>query len=188
MRKKLAIGAEAHIFLENDCVIKDRVKKAYRIPEIDLKLRRERTRREAKMLSALPVPGPRIMETGEFRLVMEEIKGEKLALVLEKSDYINIAKELGAGIRKMHDKGIIHGDLTTSNMILSGKVLFIDFGLSFQSHSAEDKAVDLHLLGQALESRHHAIHRECFQAVLQAYGDQKVIERLRIVGARGRNK
>jgi TP53 regulating kinase-like protein len=185
---KIALGAEAEIILESGSVIKDRIQKSYRIPEIDLKLRRERTRREAKMLKALPVPSPRLIESGEFSLTMEELKGKKLALVLENLDYTRICREVGEGIRRLHDKGIIHGDLTTSNMIFSDKVYFIDFGLSFQSHSLEDKAVDLHLLSQALESKHHSICKECFEQVLESYGDKNVIGRLKMVEARGRNK
>jgi TP53 regulating kinase-like protein len=73
-------------------------------------------------------------------------------------------------------------------MILKDKIYFIDFGLSFVSKKLEDKAVDLHLFRQALESRHHRIWEKCFSEFSKAYGDKAVLKRLEIVEARGRNK
>jgi Kae1-associated kinase Bud32 len=89
--------------------------------------------------------------------------------------------------------GIIHGDLTTSNMILNSEVFFIDFGLSFFSEKVEDKAVDLHLLRQALESKHYKVWEECFTAVRQGYEGtandaELVLKRLEVVESRGRYK
>lgn len=54
---------------------------------------------------------------------------------------------------------MIHGDLTTSNLILTAphdelNVYFIDFGLGYVSHSAEDKSVDLYVLERAFLSTH----------------------------------
>ena len=88
---------------------------------------------------------------------------------------------------------IIHGDLTTSNMILEKEIKFIDFGLSFFSTKDEDKAVDLHLFRQALESRHHTMWEKCFEAALKGYrlGNvdySSVLTRLEKVESRGRNK
>ena len=93
----------------------------------------------------------------------------------------------------MHDKKIIHGDLTTSNMIVrDGRVYFIDFGLGFESMKFEDKAADLHLLRQALESKHYQHYNECFEAVIEGYkqsGNYKdVFKRLEKVELRGRYK
>jgi len=95
-------------------------------------------------------------------------------------------REIGRSVRKLHDANIIHGDLTTSNMILKDKVYFIDFGLGFFSTRIEDKAVDLFLFKKALESKHHEVWEECFKEVLKAYGDQKVMERLKEIEKRGR--
>jgi Kae1-associated kinase Bud32 len=92
----------------------------------------------------------------------------------------------------MHDKDIIHGDLTTSNMILKEKVYFIDFGLGFNSTRIEDKAVDLHLLRQAFESKHYKHFEEFFKEVLEGYKLSKnwkeVLNRLEKVEMRGRYK
>ena len=99
----------------------------------------------------------------------------------------------------MHNNGIIHGDLTTSNIILgknsegvfSRKVFFIDFGLSFFSEKAEDKAVDLHLLKEGLESRHYKVWEECFKCAIDAYrkeakNSSETLKRLEAVEKRGR--
>ncbi|HLC62675.1 MAG TPA: O-sialoglycoprotein endopeptidase, partial [Candidatus Nanoarchaeia archaeon] len=80
---------------------------------------------------------------------------------------------------------------TTSNMIYSKEIYFIDFGLSFFSEKAEDKAVDLHLLKEALESKHYKIWEECFKSVLEAYKKEanksgETLKRLEAVEKRGR--
>ena len=188
--KMLAQGAEAILTLKNNTVIKERVRKGYRIRKIDLVLRKQRTRREAKVLKNLPVPGPKLIDSDVKNtiLTMEYLDGPKLADVLENEDYEKICLDIGKSVRKMHDKHIIHGDLTTSNMILLEKVYFIDFGLSFHSEQVEDKAVDIHLFRQALKARHHLIWQKCFKAFLKGYGDRNVIARLEKVESRGRNK
>jgi len=91
----------------------------------------------------------------------------------------------------LHNHLIIHGDLTTSNMILNKEIYFIDFGLSFFSEKAEDKAVDLHLLKEGLESKHYRIWEECFRCALEAYRKEankssETLKRLEIVEKRGR--
>ena len=93
----------------------------------------------------------------------------------------------------MHNNNIIHGDLTTSNMILNKEVFFIDFGLSFFSEKIEDKAVDLHLLKEALESKHSNIWERSYKAALDSYfkkavDGRQVLERIKIVEKRGRYK
>ncbi len=192
--KTLGKGAEAIIYLKDGDVLKDRLVKPYRIPEIDIPLRRSRTRRESKILEKLKAaefPAPILIQTDRQSLItMGRVVGEKVRDVIEKNDTLPICKQIGGLIRKLHDLGIIHGDLTTSNMILnpSGKVVFIDFGLSFFSEKDEDKAVDLHLMKQALDSSHYRISEKGFNAVLNAYGKKAVIRRLEKVEQRGRNK
>ena len=95
----------------------------------------------------------------------------------------------------MHETHVVHGDLTTSNMILKkGKVYFIDFGLSFQNGKYEDKAVDLHLLRQALEAKHFTHWEDLFKSVEEGYlsvdkiEGKKVLERFKAVEKRGRYK
>ncbi len=195
--QKIDSGAEAVIYKGNGIVVKDRVGKRYRHPAIDLKLRRFRTRREAKVLHKLEelnFPAPRLVKADDSsaRLVMEFIPGEKLKDVLHAAPE-KYAFEVGRKIGSIHNAGIIHSDLTTSNMILKDAIYFIDFGLSFFSKKAEDKAVDLHLLERAFESKHHAIADICWQKSLEGYKEtadnaEAVIKRLEKVEKRGRNK
>ena len=152
--KQLSQGAEAKIYLDKD-IVKDRFKKSYRLEEIDTKLRKFRTRRETKILTKLHeinFPVPKLIESDDksMKIKMEYLDGKKVRDMLEESDYKKICKEIGKLIAVMHDNGIIHGDLTTSNMVFTDKVNFIDFGLSYFSDRTEDKAVDLFLLDPRL--------------------------------------
>jgi len=198
MRRVIGSGAEAIIYLDGN-VIKDRIKKNYRINEIDERLRKSRTKREAKItdkLAAINFPAPKVIKTDEKEIIeMEYVEGTKLRDVLNETNYTKLMKELGEKIATLHNNNIIHGDLTTSNFIVgkkSGEIQFIDFGLSFFSHKVEDKAVDLHLLKQALESKHYKIGEKCFNEVLAGYKSchdfQDVLPRLEIVEKRGRYK
>jgi Kae1-associated kinase Bud32 len=192
-------GAEAVVTTNGKTVIKKREPKGYRIKELDDKLRLFRTKREAKVMDTLAKAGlnvPNILNVDEktATIRMNIVEGEKLRDALATENCGSICQEVGRMIGVMHQKNIVHGDLTTSNMILEGKdVYFIDFGLSSFSNREEDKAVDLHLFSQALESSHHEIAKKCFETALQAYkktnsGCEKVLERLKEVEERGRNK
>ncbi|MEE9525204.1 MAG: KEOPS complex kinase/ATPase Bud32 [Candidatus Woesearchaeota archaeon] len=195
--KQLDQGAEATISVNKDVVLKDRVAKSYRLKEIDDKLRKFRTRREAKVLNKLEelnFPSPRLHQMCDqlMQIRMDMVNGNKLRDVLYQNP-LALSEEIGKKIGIMHSNDIIHGDLTTSNMILDNEIKFIDFGLSFFSAKEEDKAVDLHLLRQALESKHHTIWEKCFESALkgykQTYSDHStVFDRLKQVEARGRNK
>ena len=194
--KQIGDGAEAIIYLDEN-VVKDRVEKNYRIKAIDEKLRKSRTKREAKILKKLesikfPAPNLKYVDLRDMKIEMEHVKGSKVRDVLESSDYEKLCREIGRRVADLHNNEIIHGDLTTSNMILNDKVHFIDFGLSFFSKKLEDKSVDLHLLRQALESKHHKIWKKCFDSVLQGYRKadhyKDVKKRFEIVEARGRHK
>ena len=190
-------GAEAKLFLEGDKMIKQRFKKTYRIKEIDDKLRGFRTRREAKIfgkLESIHFPAPKLINSDDKEnIVMEFIGGPKVRDILEKSDYKKLCREIGKKIAVLHNNGIIHGDLTTSNMILGSEIYFIDFGLSFFSEKVEDKAVDIHLLKQALESKHYTIWEDCFESALDGYKKEAknislILDRLDKVECRGRYK
>jgi TP53 regulating kinase and related kinases len=190
--KIISQGAEARIYEDKGAIIKDRVPKGYRIKEIDDRLRVQRTRKEERILSSLPVPGPRVLSSDcrNGRIVMEKLNGEKLSEHLEDGNWRGSLQLIGSYVRRLHDKSIIHGDLTTSNMIgTAGNIFMIDFGLSFNSSKIEDKAVDIHLFHQALKSRHHKIAEEGFKAFLIGYGpDSDILRRLDVVEKRGRNK
>jgi Kae1-associated kinase Bud32 len=197
-QKLIAQGAEAKIILNEDLIIKDRVPKSYRLKEIDEKIRKHRTKSEKKLLEKaskiINAPNPFPLE--EFsKIKMPFIQGKKLS---ESLSFFSINKQkeickiIGQEIAKLHENDIIHGDLTTSNMILTltGKIFFIDFGLGHISHKIEDKAVDLHLLRQALEAKHFENWEILFNEVLKGYKNyresDKVFERLKIIDKRGR--
>ena len=189
--KLISDSAEALIYKDKKNVVKDRVQKGYRLPALDASLRKSRTRREAKVLEKLQDISwvPRLVESDrKEKIVMSFVPGKRLRDVLSTSNCVKLGKEMGTKIKLLHDQEIIHGDLTTSNMIFSNEIVFIDFGLSFFSPSVEHKAVDLHLLKQTLESKHHLVAEKCFKAVLKAYGDAAIVKRLEIVESRGRNK
>jgi TP53 regulating kinase-like protein len=192
--KQIAQGAEAILYKDADKIIKERISKSYRIKEIDTKLRKERTKMEARILEKLArirVNVPRVLKVDEAKttLEIEEIKGEKVRDYLLKSKDTNIFKQIAKQVELMHAAGIVHGDLTTSNMILSkNKIFLIDFGLSDHSDRVEDKAVDLHLLKECLKSKHFEIWESCWRTFEQNYKLKEVVNRLKVVERRGRYK
>jgi len=191
--EKIAQGAEATIYLAKDKIVKKRIPKKYRLKQLDNALRKFRTRREAKFIDKLPIAGPKLIKVDDKNMVieMEHIKGDKVRDILDKN--LNLCKEIGKKVAILHNNGMIHGDLTTSNMILNKEIYFIDFGLSFFSHKIEDKAVDLHLLRQALESKHYKVFEKAFKLVLDGYKEKadnykEIINRFEKVEKRGRYK
>tara|TARA_Y100000310_G_scaffold72523_1_gene68579 strand:- start:3329 stop:3931 length:603 start_codon:yes stop_codon:yes gene_type:complete len=198
MKKLIAQGAEAKLYQDNKEIIKHRLKKSYRIPEIDLPIRKFRTKREAKVLSklqAIDFPSPKLISSdSKETIVIEKIPGKLVKDQLNNKNSTKLSKEIGKLIATLHNQDIIHGDLTTSNMIYSkDKIFLIDFGLSFFSHKIEDKAVDLHLLQEGLEAKHSTIFEKCFKYILTEYQKSAnsaadTIQRLKQVEKRGRYK
>ncbi len=197
MAELIGHGAEARLFKADGKVVKERPAKNYRLPVIDEKLRKQRTRREAKILETLKsvnIPAPLLLNMCDksMKIDMSFIDGPKVRDVLHEKP--ELAREIGQKVGLLHKHDIIHADLTTSNMLLKDdKIHLIDFGLSFISKKVEDKAVDLHLLARALESKHHDIYAECMPQVLNGYKETNpdapaVLQRLEIVQKRGRNK
>lgn len=196
--KLLQQGAEAKIYLTKNKIIKDRIPKTYRHPDLDRKIRTRRTRAESKILlkaHEAKINVPKLLHTEKFKLEIEHIKGDRLSQTLNsysKPKQIKTMKSLGTQISKLHENNIIHSDLTTSNIILSNsKVFLIDFGLSYISTKIEDKAVDLHLVKQALQAKHFPSHETLFKAFCSTYKHEdakKILERLNVVESRGRYK
>ncbi|MDR0767514.1 MAG: bifunctional N(6)-L-threonylcarbamoyladenine synthase/serine/threonine protein kinase [Methanosarcinales archaeon] len=146
-----------------EMIVKERIQKNYRLPQIDSKLRKERTRTEVRMLTEARRCGisvPIVYGVENYSIKMERIKGMPLKFVIDdnndKEKYEKTAVGVGEMIGKLHANNIIHGDLTTSNMIygLDSKIYLIDFGLSFSENSVEAKGVDIHVLFQTYESSH----------------------------------
>ncbi|MCK4589046.1 MAG: Kae1-associated serine/threonine protein kinase [Nanoarchaeota archaeon] len=210
--KQIAQGAEAVLYQTKNSIIKDRLPKTYRHPHIDSQLRKFRTKREAKViqkLKQLNFPAPNLIKVENQIIEMQHIPGKKVRDIFNKN-YKKLAAEIGKKLAILHQNHIIHGDLTTSNMILGNRkfpssenqddfllfnkeIYFIDFGLSFFSERNEDKAVDLHLLERAMESKHFQVYPDCFKLALKSYQKhypdaKQVLNRLETVKSRGRNK
>jgi len=179
-------------------ILKARYRKNYRNPKIDKEFRKYRTRIEVKILKKLKdkIKVPEVVHFNEDLgiIIMEYLDGNRLSDVLEKLNYENILYRVGEIVGKMHREGIIHGDLTTSNIILVKNDLYlIDFGLSFFSNRIEDYATDLHLFKESLESRHWRISYS-FDNFIKGYSESfkekahEVITRLRNIEKRGRYK
>ena len=188
-------GAEATITKEKNTILKTRLPKTYRIQELDNKLISQRTRKERKLLEKLrnEIKVPQVISFSSNTIALEMIKGKMLSKILEKiPDKSKIAKEIGSSLAKMHSLDVIHGDLTTSNMIRTkAGIYFIDFGLGYESGSVEDKAVDLHVLKEALNAKHPKVSDSFFKSILQGYKSPNtllVLKRLEIVETRGRYK
>jgi len=195
--KTISIGAEAVIYLKGDTVIKERIRKSYRHKSIDEKLRKERTNREARNMekaSRSGVPVPKIGETKEYKINMEFIDGTPLRDYLSSRNCKKICHNVGVLLARLHNSNIIHGDLTTSNLIIKkGKIYFIDFGLSTFSKKIEDKATDIHLFCQALNSSHAKFADNAYSSFFSGYkkesnSHKEIKNRLEKIESRGRYK
>ena len=191
----IAKGAEATISLKDKEIVKERIKKGYRLQQLDETLRKKRNRAEATLLREARRAGvevPQVLEESAFSIRMEFVDGIKVKDALNENNCKELAEKIAVFVAKLHDRDIIHGDLTTSNMILKGDtIFFIDFGLGFFSSKIEDKATDLYLLHEALESTHFSVIEKAWKAILHAYSEgfsdaDKVIKTLAKIEKRGR--
>ncbi len=191
----LSQGAEAMIFkLEDGNLRKKRQEKTYRLNIIDTKLRKFRTKREFKVLTKLVdvkvnVPKPLKIYEKEFCFDFEFIEGNILKSVLDKKLLLKAFEE----IIKMHNFDVVHGDLTTLNMIeKKGEIFLIDFGLAEFSSDVEQKAVDLNLFFTCIKNEHPNLfemkEKLCSIYEKEAENGSKVIERVQKIEQRGRNK
>ena len=200
-------GAEANLYKEEwyglHVIRKHRIQKNYRVQRLDSEIRKSRTIREARLLYeacrvGVPTPSIYFVDLNEATIVMEYIEGDNMKDALDKliqEERNKALTTIGQQIGTLHKNNIIHGDLTTSNMILtpSGKIFLVDFGLGEFSSSIEEKGVDLHLMHRALESAHYKHSIEGFQLVAQGYESAtgreqsaEVLGRVREIELRGR--
>jgi TP53 regulating kinase-like protein len=176
-------GAEASIFLQKwhgkQVVMKTRLPKTYRVESLDSSIRLARTSHEAHILhdskrAGVPAPTVYQVDAATYTIVMEYLNGPRLKealLKMDQSDLKRMCALVGSLIGRLHLNGIVHGDLTTSNMILrdEAKLFFIDFGLSDYSSEVEARGVDLLLMSRAFKSTHFALHSRAFEAVVDGY-------------------
>ena len=174
-------GAEAEISIEKykeiKAIQKKRIPKSYRIKQIDDYLISYRTKEEVKLISEVRKCGvcvPLIYDVDLKNgiILMEYLDGKRVKDVLNnlnEKERKSLCLEIGKKIAMFHNNDIIHGDITTSNMIVSNnKINFIDFGLGEKNNEIEAKGVDLHVLMEAIESTHSQFS-DCFNHVLEGY-------------------
>jgi TP53 regulating kinase-like protein len=218
--KIIAQGAEAIIYEENEVIVKERLNKAYRIKELDLKIVKTRTRKEAKILKFLNEKNlnvPKLIKTDGNKIYMSKIDGKslkseligdetanndafvsnELPINLEdlnmkdtiKLDFYEIMTETGKLVASLHNLGVVHGDLTTLNFMISKNLIYlIDFGLSFNSSKDEDKAVDLYVFERAIHCGHKDEYLIPFYEGYSNVGSEKVLKKLESVRLRGRKR
>lgn len=182
--KLISVGAEAEVHQDGDTILKRRVPKRYRHVKLDEKIRKNRNRKEARLLrkARQAVNVPRLIEAREYELVLERLEGK----TLKESGVSGLEETLGEEIGKLHDLGIAHNDLTTSNiMVGGGKIWFIDFGLADKGKT-EDFATDLKVLFEAAGATHADFSEEGFIKGYLKVMDQKVLKRLEKIYSRGR--
>jgi len=195
MKRVIKVGAEAKIYLTNflgfDVVVKKRIPKAYRIPEVDLWIRTQRSKREIKIMilaKKLGVRTPAIIFTDPQNgiIVMEYIRGKTLKKVLEDRSIsqnikLQMVMDVGKYVGILHKNDIIHGDLTPSNIIVrDDEVILLDFGLSEITKDDRLKAIDLHVFKEALKSfldNYQEFFEWFVRGYLESYGHgRKVLE------------
>ncbi|MDD1725378.1 MAG: Kae1-associated kinase Bud32 [Euryarchaeota archaeon] len=167
--EEVVIGAEAVVYIQAHSVVKKRVPKKYRTAELDIKLRKGRTKLEATIQSdarKAGVPTPIIREVNGFDITMERVEGHPVSLFINET----IAEQIGEVLCTLHSAGIAHGDPTTRNMIVSNtRIYLIDFGLASYDRSLEARGVDVHVFFQSLEALHED-YRTLKKAFLAGYG------------------
>ncbi len=155
---KILDNAESNIikstYMGEDAVIKARIPKNYRISEIDNKIRKSRCKLEAKLLSDAKWAGIRTPILYDVDLAEKSISMEKIdGVMLKEAINEDLSFKVGQEIAKLHSADIIHGDITSSNiMLMNSQLVFLDFGLGRYSDLDEDKAVDLLVLKKSLQS------------------------------------
>jgi Kae1-associated kinase Bud32 len=126
------------------------------------------------------------VDTAEHTIEMEFIEGPRMKDVLD----LGMSEKIGELVGRLHGCGIIHGDLTTSNLILhTGRIYFIDFGLGYFEKNVEAQGVDVHVLFQTFVSTHGEPGLE--ETFSRGYrrtfsGADQVLTRVREIEARGR--
>ena len=200
-------GAEADLYLaewhNKKVMIKKRLAKKYRPSKLDRQIRVYRTVHEPQLMheakkAGVPTPTIYMVDLKKAMIIMEFIEGKQIKQLLSEvsaSKREKLCAKIGQLVGKLHSHGIVHGDLTTSNMILNSekKIFFVDFGLGEKTKELEARGVDLHLMKRALQSTHFSFADKCFKAVIKGYsqivGDdvaKNVLDKVKEIERRGR--
>lgn len=197
------IGAEAKLdsadWMDRKVVMKQRLVKGYRNPKLDKSIQSFRIKNEVRLMfdarrAGIPVPVIYSIDLAENRIVMQEIEGMRVKDALEQlpeEEARRVCERIGEIAGRLHANDIVHGDLTTSNMILEGdKIVVIDFSLGSKSSELEDKGVDMHLLEEAFHSAHYrrsGLYDTVKKAYTEAYPDgESVLKKVKEIEKRGR--
>jgi len=191
--KQIKCGAEAEILecelFGESSVEKHRLKKGYRCNKLDEKIRSERTKSEAGLLhkaKKLGIRTPLILEVNAEKksIYLEKITGKKAKEEIKGN--FELCKVIGKNIALLHSNSLIHGDLTTDNILVAdNKPVFIDFGLGFYSTKDEDKAVDLINLKKTLLAGDATLTKE-WDEVMIGYSSKKIEEKMKEIEKRAR--
>lgn len=200
-------GAEADLYSDIwhglKVVRKVRKVKAYRIPQLDVEIRRSRTVREAEIihdakLAGVQTPFIYMVDVEATTIIMQFLEGPRLREVLDtlfSTAREEICEQIGSLIGRLHNYGIVHSDLTTSNIIITDRncISLIDFGLAEYSKELEKRGVDLLLIKRSLNATHYLCAKDCFNAVVVGYTREigknlaeEVIKRVEEIARRGR--
>jgi bifunctional N6-L-threonylcarbamoyladenine synthase / protein kinase Bud32 len=200
-------GAEAILikstWKNRQVVYKFRKPKNYRIANIDGIIRSQRTLIESRIMldlkkNNIPIPPMYEINPSKAYFVMKFISGKRLKDIINKSiqpqEIEEIFTEIGKIIANIHKLNYIHGDLTTSNILITkNKDLFmIDFGLSQYTNSVEDFAMDIHLFKQVLKSTHGDFYEMLYSQFIKGYlsnssnESQAIITQIEKIEHRGR--
>ncbi|HXW37753.1 MAG TPA: Kae1-associated kinase Bud32 [Nitrososphaerales archaeon] len=205
-RELLYRGAEADVYKGvwsgRDAVFKVRKRLSYRLPQLDNVIRGRRTMREAQMLhraKSAGVASPHLffVDTVNHSLVMEFVPGMRLKEVLSVASEVPpsiLFEELGRGVARLHAAGLVHGDLTTANVITDARrLVLVDFGLANLTSKLEDRAVDLRLLKETVTGAHPDMSVIAFDSFMDGYGQVlgkveslTALKQLRRIERRGR--
>ena len=176
--KLIRRGAEGDIFFttwnSQKAILKSRKKKDYRNSSLDYRLRKQRTIRESQIMSevkefGIHAPLIHFVDIINCDIIMQKIDGV-LVRDLPNSNLVNSCKKIGRLVGTMHKNGIAHGDLTTSNFIISKENIFIiDFGLASRTLKSDDHAVDLRLFKEILNSAHADVFEKAWSNFLSGY-------------------
>lgn len=200
-------GAEANLYLADwhgrKVVLKKRLPKKYRQSTLDRQIRTYRTIHEPQLMheakkAGVPTPIIFLIDRKNATIIMEYIEGKQIKQLLSEvpeKERQQLCFRIGKLVGKLHRFGVIHGDLTTSNMILSsdGRIFLVDFGLGDKTEELEARGVDLHLMKRALQSTHFRFATECFKSVINGYAEvlgvetsKSVLDKIREIEKRGR--
>ena len=200
--KLIKKGAEADIYLASwngqTSILKIRKKKEYRIDSLDQRIRTLRTIREARLISesksfGITTPIVYFVDERKCMIYLQLIHG-KLVKDLPPKKIITISTEIGKLIGTLHKNGIMHGDLTTSNFILSrNRLVILDFGLAQKTDKIDDYAIDLRLFKEVLNSAHVQIMEDAWSSFVNGYRimlgthvTEKVVSQVSVIESRGR--